>query len=85
MLKHHARMDDTVLNKKGLVLFKLIFLNVLKCDPNLTKKGTKNYAKQSYFLLRVLRLSLVASRIRFSPGAFLATELLSCRDFVHGI
>ena len=85
MLQHHARMDDTVLNRKALVLFYFfIFLYVLKCDPKLTKKGTKNYAKQFQFLLRVLRLSLGASRIRFSPGAFLAT-ILSCRYFVHGI
>ena len=56
MLQRHARMDDTVLNRKALVLFYfLIFLYVLKCDPNFTKRGTKNYAKQFNFLLRVLR------------------------------
>ena len=54
--KHHARMDDTVLNIKALVLFYfLIFLYVLKCDPNFTKQGTKNYAKHFHFLFRDLR------------------------------
>ena len=84
MSQHHAHMDDTVLNRKEFELFYfLIFLYVSKCDPNLTKKGTKNNAKQCIFSCAFCVFRSLP--IRFSTGAFLATELLSCRDFVHGI